>query len=363
MAFVEFGFVFCDNMEMKRVPRKPEKFEAIEIYKSLSRKEGYKLSSDEHTSRFIDRLSLEFKAAKSNPALVHGTRVQAMFEYIVVSLDNVKMLKSEDSGSIHSKGEDIAIPDFRIVDEKGNEFLVEVKNFHQTDPTKPYTLNKEYVDKLTRYSEICKLESKLAIYWSKWNIWTLVPLDKLTLDNAKYLLTLGDACMFNEMYILGDASIGTVPPLSLRLVTDKNKPRNVQEDGKVSFVIGEVEFLCGDNVIKDDNERTIAFSLMMFGNWEIRDPVAEIENNNLVSITYEAVPLERTPEQGFEMTGELSSMISRQFKWLTAPDGKVEMLWAGPDESFLGKLIPKAYKGKDLPIWRFIIHPKDNSNK
>jgi hypothetical protein len=113
-------------MGMKRVPRKPEKYETIEIYKSLSRQEGYKLSSDEHTSQFIDRLSLEFKAAKSNPILVHGTRVQAMFEYIVVSLDNVKMLKSEDSGSIHAKEKDIAIPDFRIVDEKGNEFLVEV---------------------------------------------------------------------------------------------------------------------------------------------------------------------------------------------------------------------------------------------
>jgi hypothetical protein len=350
-------------MGMKRVPRKPEKYETIEIYKSLSRQEGYKLSSDEHTSQFIDRLSLEFKAAKSNPILVHGTRVQAMFEYIVVSLDNVKMLKSEDSGSIHAKEKDIAIPDFRIVDEKGNEFLVEVKNFYQTDPMLPYTLNKEYVNKLARYAEICKLKLKFAIYWSKWNIWSLVPLDKLTLDNTIYLLTLGDACMFNEMHILGDASIGTIPPLSLRLIADENKPRIVQEDGKVSFVIGEVQFLCGDNKIRDDNEKIIAFSLMMFGSWETREPVAEIDNDNLVSFTYEAVPLERTPDQGFEITGELSSMISRQFKWLTAPDGKVEMLGAGPDESFLGKLIPKGYKGKDLPIWQFIIHPKDNSDK
>jgi len=167
--------------------------------------------------------------------------------------------------------------------------------------------------------------------------------------------------MFNEMYILGDASIGTVPPLSLRLVADKNNPRNVQEDGKVNFVIGEVQFLCGDNVIKNNNERIIAFSLMMFGKWEIIDPVAEIEDNNLVSFTYEAVPLERTPEQGFEVIGELSSMISRQFKWLAAPDGKVEMLGARPHESFLGKLIPKGYKGKDLPIWQFIVHPKGDS--
>ena len=101
-----------------------------------------------------------------------------------------------------------------------------------------------------------------------------MPLDKLTLDNTIYLLTLGDACMFNEMHILGDASIGTIPPLSLRLIADENKPRIVQEDGKVSFVIGEVQFLCGDNKIRDDNEKIIAFSLMMFGSWETREPVA-----------------------------------------------------------------------------------------
>lgn len=348
---------------MKRVPRKPEKFETIEIYKSLSRKEGYKLSSDEHTSQFIDRLSLEFKAAKSNPALVHGTRVQAMFEYVVVSLDNVTMFKSEDSGSVYAREEDIVIPDFRIIDENGNEFLVEVKNFYQTDPMLPYTLNKEYVNKLGRYAKMCKLESKLAIYWSKWNKWTLVPLDKLTLDNGKYLLPLGDAYMFNEMYILGDVSIGTTPSLSLRLVADKNKPRKVEEDGKVRFVIGEIQFLCGDNKIRDDNEKIIAFSLMMFGGWETREPVAEIDNDNLVSFAYEAVPLEKTPDQGFEIMDELSSMISRQFRWLTAPDGKVEMLGVGPDESFLGKLIPKDYKGKDLPIWRFAILPRDGSAK
>lgn len=348
---------------MKRVPRKPEKFETIEIYKSLSRKEGYKLSSDEHTNQFIERLNLEFKIAKSNPALVHGMRVQAMFEHIVVSLDNAKMIKSEDSGSIHAKGKDIAIPDFRIVDENGIGFIIEVKNFHQSDQMQPYTMNKDYVDKLIRYAKICKLELKFAIYWSKWNIWTLVPLDKLTLDNAKYLLTPEDAFAFNEMYIVGDVSIGTIPPLSFRIIADKDKPRNVQEDGKTSFVISETQLLCGGNVIRDDKEKTIAFSIMMFGKWETRDPVAEIDNNNLVSFTYEAVPLERTPEQSFEMAGVLSSMISRQFKWLTAPEGKIEMLGAEPDESFLGKLIPKGYKGKDLPIWQFTILPKNDLGK
>ena len=349
---------------MKRVPRKPEKFETIELFKFLSQKEGYKLSSEEHAAQFIGRLSQEFKAAKNNSALVHGIRVQAMFEFMVASLDNFTILKSEDSGSVHANGKDIAIPDFRIVDKEGKEFLVEVKNFHPKDPLQTFALSKEYVEKLTRYAEIYNLGLKLAIYWSKWNKWTLVPLDKLTLDHDKYRLSLGDAYMLNEMYILGDASIGTVPPLSLRLVSDKNKPRNIQENGVAKFVIGEVHLLCGNGVvIKDHNEKKIAFSLMLYGNWESGEPIAEIENNDLVSITYEAVPPEITQKQNFEMIGELSSMISRQFRWLTAPDGKVEMLGVTADESFLGKLIPLGYKGKDLPIWQFILHPKDASEK
>jgi hypothetical protein len=125
---------------MKKIKRNPEKYATIEIYMSLGQKEGYKLFSEKHDDHFINQIGLEFKAAKSSPTFIHGIRTQNMFEYIVASLDNVKMLKSEDSGSIHVEKDGIAIPDFRIVDKEGGEFLVEVKNFYQHDPVEPYVL-------------------------------------------------------------------------------------------------------------------------------------------------------------------------------------------------------------------------------
>jgi hypothetical protein len=66
---------------------------------------------------------------------------------------------------------------------------------------------------------------------------------------------------------------------------------------------------------------------------------------------------ESTENQAFEMLGFLSTMISRRFTELTAPSHNIERLIPDGDPDSLGVLIPFDYKGKQMPLWRFVIKP------
>jgi hypothetical protein len=53
----------------------------------------------------------------------------------------------------------------------------------------------------------------------------------------------------------------------------------------------------------------------------------------------------------------LSTIISRQYGQLTAPDGKVQRFTPDIAPGMLGFVIPEGYKGEALPLWRFLIKP------
>ena len=50
----------------------------------------------------------------SDPALMHGHRAEAMFEALVVSLGEFRLLKAEDSGRVFPDDR-LIVPDFRLV--------------------------------------------------------------------------------------------------------------------------------------------------------------------------------------------------------------------------------------------------------
>lgn len=343
---------------MKRIRRKPGLFEALELYKQLSRDDDLKLDNEERDEKFINQLAQNLRIAKSNPITIYGIRAQAMFEFIVTSLNNIKLLKVEDSGDIYAIKETITPPDFRLVLNDDNEIFIEVKNFYQKDPVSPYSFKKKYFERLLEYANIFKLDLKIAIYWSKWNIWTLIDSNKFSLENNNYVISFIDAYKNNEMFLLGDLMVATIPPLEMRIVADKKRQRKILDSGLVKFYIGGIEFYCGGKLITDKKEKNIAFNLIYFSDWPISEPIAQIENENLNYISFKSEPLERTENQEFEILGSFSSMISKQFQMLTAPDGKVERISPKFYKTKLGTLIPTDYKGEQLPIWRFSIIPK-----
>lgn len=95
-----------------------------------------------------------------------------MFAYVAASMGKCAVVKSEDSGEVHTKDTDIEIPDFRILLISGQEFFVEVKNFRQKGPFQEYEMKKAYADGLRKYGSLFSRDVKLAVYWINWNVWT-----------------------------------------------------------------------------------------------------------------------------------------------------------------------------------------------
>ena len=196
---------------------RPKPGQSIDLFRMLAQHEEYKLSDPESAEKFINKLREEFTRVKSNPIVLHGFRAQAMFEYVATSLGKCAIVKTEDAGGLHTKDHDIKVPDLRILLVDGQEFFVEVKNFYQNSPFEKYRIKKGYLDGLQRYAVLFKKDVKLAIYWSRWGLWTLVSFDRAKCDGSKCSLSLEDAFKYNEMAILGDYTIATLSPLILRL--------------------------------------------------------------------------------------------------------------------------------------------------
>jgi hypothetical protein len=65
-------------------------------------------------SDFITDVGEEVERALADPVLLQGQRVEAMFEALLVSLGDFKLLKAEDGGRLFPTN-GFRAPDFRIV--------------------------------------------------------------------------------------------------------------------------------------------------------------------------------------------------------------------------------------------------------
>lgn len=249
----------------------------------------------------------------------------------------------------------ICVPDYRIVLDNSEQLLVEVKNYYQKSSFKTYSMNTSYLDGLLRYAALMNTELRIAIYWTIWAIWTLVSPNDFERKESKAVISLTTAIMRNQMSILGDVFIGTVPPLSLRIYTDKQKPHSISEDGTSILTIGKVEILANNIPITLESEQRIAFALMQYGNWKETNKVVTTKQSpkEVDYIEFSYFPEEYDESQGISIIGSLSTIISRQYGYLTAPKGKIRCLSPDVEPGTLGVNIPEGYEGEALPLWRF----------
>jgi len=344
---------------MKRIPRDPEKFEVIDMVSAIGRKTSFKIGDEASEAAVLGKDSDSYRRARKNPALLHGRRTEDMFGYVAASLRSCVLVKEEDAGEAYVTSSTIRIPDYRLVTNDGYEFLVEVKNFHQSNPSAPFSLDSSYVDGLLQYAALLKKDLKFAVYWSRWNLWTLVSADKLKGVGSERELTITEALQVSEMSsLLGDLHLGTTPPLVLRLRADTTKPRAVEpSSSQVIFTIGAVEFYCAGRLIVDDLEKSLAFYLILYGDWVESESKADVKDGELVSIDFESRPRESEPKQEFEIIGSLSSMASGKYNDLTLSEGGVERLSPDAEPDSLVLHVPHGYRGKDLPLWRLKVEP------
>jgi len=117
--------------------------------------------------------------------------------------------------------------------------------------------------------------------------------------------------------------------------------------------------MCANQEVTDDIEKNILFNFISFGTWVEQDLELIMENDKLLGIKIVYAPNELT-EQGYEIIGLLSGMISNKFKELTIKNGEVESMDLGINPSEFKIFIPNDYDSKILPLWQFIISPNEN---
>ncbi len=147
---------------MKRIPRDPERFAILDLCNSIGERLGLKLNDETSEKRFLKSIETSLCHHKT-PTNLHGRRVEAMFGYMVASLGRCSVIKQEDCGEVFLESTDAQIPDYRIVTQKGEQFLVEVKNCHKAC----FSSKLAYVARLKSYASMLNTDVKLAIYWSR----------------------------------------------------------------------------------------------------------------------------------------------------------------------------------------------------
>lgn len=342
------------HIAMKKLQRNAEKFDVLELFSDMAAVHGYDLNDPVALNDFLNRIKASFEENRKNTTTIYGKRVESLFAYVAGALGKTILLKQEDSGDIYFSGDDLLAPDYRVTVDNKYQFLVEVKNCHLTDPERAYTLKKSYYRKLKRYADLNNLDIKLAIFFSKWNLWTLVSIDAFDEGSDKYTINICKAMVRNEMGILGDGMIGTTSNLELHLLTHSDEASYIDDEGLFRFTIRDAKIYCAGNEIEEELERKIAFYLILNGTW-----IEEVEEifyeNKIQGVKFTFSPPDENEEQGFSSIGMLSTMISTGFKNHTSKNGDVTALKSRLDPTEFKIQIPSDYIGKNLPLWRLML--------
>jgi hypothetical protein len=229
----------------------------------------------------------------------------------------------------------------------------EVMNVFDKEPFRQETKFKhDYMDALRGYAQNVGYELKLAIYWARWAIWTMISVDDLDDDGRRFSTDMKKATMVNEIGALGDAMIGTVPPLRLRLLADHSKPRYLTDSGDAIVTVDGGEVICGERIITDDVDKSIAWLFMQYGEWEISGPHAILSGKDVDALEFVWNPPERQNE-GFEMVGTLAISHRKPYR-----RGKVAQIDARTVPEWFSPLVDyKANQDRQLRIWKFVQSP------
>ncbi|QPB24552.1 hypothetical protein [Rhizobium sp. 007] len=342
---------------MKRVKRDPAKFDAIELYTAVGRDRGYKLNVEGDMDNFLDAVKGSLQASQTNPLLLHGKRAEALFAHVAGALGYCKLIKQEDAGAIFAAAGNLIAPDYRIVLNDGSALLVEVRNFYLKSFDKEFTLPAKTMAGLEQYAELNGLPLKIAIYFSNANAWVLLSKSAFKRVGKHFTISFVQAMALNEMAILGDRTIATLPRLSLEFRTTPDLAMEPDENSEVVLTNKSMKFECGDTEIVGDDAREIAFYLMRYGRWPCGEPTASFQGKKVIALQFLFEPEQVHEGQGCETIGGLSQMVSSAYRELTVDDTGVVALDIRHDPEVFTLRIPEGFKNETLPLWQFILQP------
>lgn len=341
-------------MSEKPPPERP-KIKAIDLLAlaaGFAREHGIALNDPLLVERFITEAAPKLKEALADPTLIHGSRTERLFEATVLSLGHFRLLKTEDVGRVHA-ADACRAPDFRVVLDDGEQWLVEVKNVRIKEPNNQKTqMSAAYLASLQSYADMVGTPLKLAIFWSLWNIWTVISPDRFRRPNGGLRVTMEDAVRANESVRLGEVIIATKPPLRLVLEAAPDMPRSMSADGLANFIIGSTKLYSGDVELTDPRDRNLAEVLLFYGDWSTDGPLAIMDGGEFAGVQFVATPKEPS-DQGFECIGWASRIFSRYYAEQTFNGDQVIQLHGEVAPEWFAPLSDWDSKTSKLPLWLF----------
>ena len=149
-------------------------FDLVALAAAFAQRHGVGLNDPALIERFLADAAPRLKAALADPTFLHGARTERMFEATVLSLGRFRLFKTEDIGRVHA-ATTYRARDFRVVLDDGDQWLVEVKNVRCENPEKQRaTMSAAYLASLQAYADPVGAPLRLAFYWSRWNLWTVI---------------------------------------------------------------------------------------------------------------------------------------------------------------------------------------------
>lgn len=346
--------------KFQRQGQHPLEASAFELAAQMAMQNGkgmeeFLIGSDSATA-----IEAMLQRAKS-PIRLHGKRVEEMFGHVAASLGRVLAVKREDAGTLLvDANERVAIPDYRLILADRSEILVEVKNCNATDPAKPLRLTESYLRALDSYAQLFDKPAYLAIYWSQWRIWSLLPVKELIgeLKNGSIHLPLLRAVPCCHMYLLGDMSLGTVFPLVLRFSVDAERTATSGSESTYAMAIRSVDIFAKGVPLLEEREKNIAWGLMLYGQWAEQETVPIMEGEILKAVEFTFLPETEDDSQGFAIVASLSSLASARFNDQTTHDGRVTRIHVNSVHRPPYPILDDEYKSENLPLWRFTMKPR-----
>lgn len=349
-----------ENDPLEKLPRLDAELGGLDLFARLDDASiATPMADAERVQVVIDRFRDGVLTSLRNPARVHGWHVQAMFGEVARSLGAPLLIAEDDAGAAWSRRSSPVKPsDYRIVLTDRTVLAVEVKNHHSADPAKPVKLGAKELAGLQRYADLTRARAMLAIYWTGPGLWILIDADRFVVEGTKAKLDVLEALADNEMGLLGDVMIGTVPPLEFVVdVQEEASSPGPEEGTRLATVrITKAKVLAGGQTLRPVEQR-LAFYMMWNGKWpETQDD--RFRNGKLVQIRFRYEPEEWPTEQGFAIVGNYSELFSRSFLMRTSEGEDIRRLSAKLDPRAEGFEIPASYKSDRLPIWRFHLQPR-----
>ncbi|WP_341314533.1 hypothetical protein WN982_04240 [Paraburkholderia sp. IMGN_8] len=340
---------------MQRIHRDPERFGPLELADCIGTARNIDLAQVDSAISFTELLG----AARTDERLLHGKRVENMFEYVVASLGKSLIIKREDAGEITSLDPRVQPPDYRVVLKDGSEYLIEVKNCHVHGFDQAFSMSRKYLERLSAYANLFKRPLLLAIYWSSLRMWTVVKPEEVLTRRGAIQLKFADAMMHNWSVLLGDMMLSTIPPLTCRIWADKSKPRALQPDNTLRFIISAITFYAAGYEILTEEEKVWALYFMLHSRWTETKAEPVLNGDQLEYIEYESAPRDDTLEHDFQHLGTLSGMVSSYYNYLTvSEDGKVTRLTPSIGPAALSLSLREGFYGDVLKLWMFEVWPR-----